>query len=88
MTTKAEPKLLNIHGLARALHIPAAWLKAEATAGRIPCLKIGRRRLFNPAAVKAVLAQRAAEYPANNTKEQDQQRSNAIRRKGLNYEQQ
>ena len=35
------------------------WLRAEAEAGRIPCLKAGRRLLFDPEAVEAVLLQRA-----------------------------
>lgn len=52
--------LLNVHALARKLGLSAAWLKAEAAASRIPCLKIGRRLLFNPAAVESVLAARAA----------------------------
>jgi len=51
--------LYNLHGLADKLNLPAAWLKAEAKAGRLPCLRIGRRRLFSYSAVAAALAQRA-----------------------------
>jgi hypothetical protein len=52
--------LFNLHALARTLGLSAAWLKAEANAGRIPCLKVGRRLLFNPVAVERALAERAA----------------------------
>lgn len=52
--------LLNIHGLARELRLPAAWLQREADRGGIPVLRIGRRRLFNLTAVKRALAERAA----------------------------
>ena len=56
-------ELLNIVGLAANLHLPRVWLNAEADAGRIPCLCVGRQRLFNVSAVRTVLAERAAELP-------------------------
>ena len=59
-----ETELVNILGLARALRLPGAWLKAEAVAGRIPVLRAGRRFLFNVAAVRETLLRRAAELPA------------------------
>ena len=46
------PDLVGVAALARRLKIPAAWLKAETAAGRIPHLKAGRRLLFNLDAVK------------------------------------
>ena len=52
--------LTTLHPLARKLGLPPGWLKAEALAGRIPCLKAGRRLLFNPSAVEASLSARAA----------------------------
>ena len=61
MQTTEEYNLVNLPGLARVLHLPASWLKHEADNGGIPCLRIGRRRLFNLPAVKTVLAERAAE---------------------------
>jgi hypothetical protein len=51
--------LFNVHTLARKLGLSAVWLKAEANAGRIPCLKVGRRLLFNAAAVERALLARA-----------------------------
>jgi hypothetical protein len=55
-----EQNLVNLPGLSRALRLPAQWLKEEADAGGIPCLRVGRRRLFSLPAVKAVLVERAA----------------------------
>ena len=53
-------KLLPLNRLAALLRLPAAWLKAEADAGRLPVLVVGKRRLFNPVAVEEALAERAA----------------------------
>jgi len=41
------------------LGLPAAWLRAEAVAGRVPCLRAGRRLLVNPPAVERALLDRA-----------------------------
>jgi len=54
-------ELMNVHGVARVLRLPVTWLMAEADKGALPCLRIGRRRLFNIRAVKAALAERAAQ---------------------------
>ena len=43
---------------ARQLGVPRSWLRREVKAGRIPCLDIGNRRLFDVEAVKASLDQR------------------------------
>ncbi len=53
------PKLVTVLGLAGHLKLPASWLKAQAQAGRIPSLRVGRRLLFNPDAVERVLLERA-----------------------------
>jgi excisionase family DNA binding protein len=55
-----EAELLSVAALARKLRLPASWLKAEAIAGRIPCLRVGRKMLFNQAAVQQALLSRAA----------------------------
>jgi hypothetical protein len=55
-----DTPLCNLYALARKLGLSAAWLKTEANAGRIPCLKVGRRLRFNPAAVERVLSTRAS----------------------------
>ena len=58
--TPPESNRTNIAGLAMHLNLPQSWLKTEAKEGRIPCLIIGRRTLFNRRAVKEALAARAA----------------------------
>lgn len=52
--------IVSIDELARRLGLSKRWLRAEATARRIPFLKAGRRRLFNVEAVRQALAVRAA----------------------------
>ena len=51
--------LLPLGPMARRLRVPVAWLRAEAEAGRVPHLTAGARLLFDPDAVKRVLAERA-----------------------------
>ncbi len=54
-------QIVPIGKAAEILNVPASWLLAEAKAGRIPCLWVGKRRLrVNPEAVGRVLAERAA----------------------------
>lgn len=45
--------------LAYRTGLSASWLKAEARAGRIPSLRMGRRRMFNIDAVEAAILERA-----------------------------
>ncbi len=66
MNDPPEPRISNLRQLARRTHLPQAWLKAEALAGRIPCLQVGRKLLFNFDAVDEALAQRAATSRAVN----------------------
>lgn len=56
----SQSELVRLSGLATRLRLPARWLKAEAVAGRIPCLKVQRHFLFNVEAVRRSLADRAA----------------------------
>jgi excisionase family DNA binding protein len=51
--------LLPLSRLAARLRLPADWLREEALAGRIPCLRVGRKLLFNADAVEKALAERA-----------------------------
>ena len=57
---ETEAKLVNVLGLSRRLRLPAAWLRAEAEARRIPSLRAGRRLLFSVEAVERALLDRAA----------------------------
>ncbi len=61
MALRNNPDLVPLPTLARLLRLPAAWLRDEAKAGRIPALRAGRKWLFNSTAVQRVLARRAAE---------------------------
>lgn len=54
-TTRLTP--LNI--VARRLRVPLQWLRGEAEANRIPCLRAGRAFLCDLAAVEEVLLVRA-----------------------------
>jgi len=51
---------VNLHALAQYTRLPREWLHREALAGRLPCLRIGHKLLFNPDAVEKALAVRAA----------------------------
>ena len=51
-----DTKFITLRELSRATQLPAAWLRREADAGRLPCIKAGRVRMFDPEAVKAALA--------------------------------
>lgn len=59
MLTTAPPRLLTLGPVARRLRVPVAWLRAEAEAGRVPCLRAGKAMLFAPDAVEQVLVERA-----------------------------
>jgi hypothetical protein len=45
--------------MARILHVPVRWLKAEAEAGRVPHVRAERVLLFDPETVESVLLDRA-----------------------------
>lgn len=61
--------LLSLSGLARHLQLPSEWLRSEALAGRLPCLRAGRRLLFNADAVRRALLRRASEPGSSNDAE-------------------
>jgi hypothetical protein len=52
-------RLLPLNIIARRLRVPVGWLRAEAEAGRVPCLRAGTRYLCDPDAVEAALLKRA-----------------------------
>lgn len=51
---------MSLPRMARTLGVTATWLRSEAEAGRLPCVKAGRRFIFAPQAVQTELARRAA----------------------------
>jgi hypothetical protein len=52
-------RLLNLGQLALDLGLSREWLRIEAEAGRIPCLRVDDRLRFNLAAVEQALLERA-----------------------------
>lgn len=58
-TTPPIETFISVDRAAVRLGVPAAWLRAEARAGRVPCLRAGKRLLVNVAMVRRALAERA-----------------------------
>lgn len=48
-------KLSTTKELAERTGLPVAWLKREADEGRLPCIRVGRRRFFDARAVDEAL---------------------------------
>jgi hypothetical protein len=55
--------LLPLNVAARKLRVPFRWLRAEAEAGRIPCLRTDKQFMCDLEAVEAVLLARARQLP-------------------------
>jgi hypothetical protein len=54
-----DAQLLSLNRLAERTGLSAAWLRREAYAGRLPCIRAGRSWVFDPELVRAALAARA-----------------------------
>ena len=52
-------KYIGLRRAAATLGVPTAWLKREADEKRVPCLLVGRRRMFSVEAVERSLTERA-----------------------------
>ncbi len=50
---RAPGALLTADGVAALLAVPTSWVYAEARAGRIPHVTLGRYRRFRPEAITA-----------------------------------
>jgi len=59
---EATNQLLPLNIVARRLRVPVRWLRAEAEAARIPCLRACNQFLCDVAAVEAALLQRARQH--------------------------
>jgi hypothetical protein len=59
MDTQQTRQLLPLGVTARILHLPAAWLRREAEAGRLPCLCADDRFLFDLDLIRNLLVKRA-----------------------------
>jgi hypothetical protein len=64
-TATPTPLILSLGRMARRLGVAQTWLRSEAEAGRVPCVRAGKRYLFAPEAVERVLSDRAAEGRAD-----------------------
>ncbi|MBL8827827.1 MAG: hypothetical protein JNM18_12690 [Planctomycetaceae bacterium] len=53
--------VLSLPRMARRIGVTQQWLREQADAGHVPCLKAGKRYLFNPEAVEQAVAAKAAE---------------------------
>ena len=53
-------ELLSLSRMARRLGVTQQWLRDQAKAGQVPCLRAGARFLFNAEAVQEALAAEAA----------------------------
>jgi hypothetical protein len=53
-----DAKLLTLNRLSERTGLPTAWLRREADAGHLPCIRAGRLRMFDLAAVLKALAER------------------------------
>lgn len=54
-----DDKYVPLSLLADSLGLPECWLDREVDAGRIPHLRVGRRRFVDPGEVRRILAERA-----------------------------
>ncbi|MGH7172489.1 MAG: hypothetical protein ACRELG_19595 [Gemmataceae bacterium] len=59
MSNTTKSQLIPLNVAARWLRVPVRWLRGEAEAGRIPCLRADNQILCDFEAVQAVLLERA-----------------------------
>ena len=58
--TTETSSFLPVGPAAALLGVPVKWLRREADAGRVPCLRAGDRVLFNIRAAEQALLERAS----------------------------
>lgn len=61
-----EPMLLTLSQAARCLRVPVRWLRAEALAGRLPCVPAEKQILFSREALEGALLRRAESEKVGN----------------------
>ena len=62
-----DRRLYPLGLMARTLGVPTRWLRSEAEAGRLPCVKAERALLFDPEAVERILVERAQQPQSETT---------------------
>lgn len=60
-------RLMKVEEVAAQLGVPRSWVYTAAESGRLPSLKIGKYRRFDPIAVAAWLAEQQADSRLKNT---------------------
>jgi len=68
-----DDRLVSLRALAQSLRVPAKWLRSEAEAGRLPCLRAGRKFLFSVKAVERALLARAESLTAHSATPPDEE---------------
>lgn len=69
-----QKSLSTVRQAAESCGVPIGWLKAEAEAGRVPYLRVGRSMLFNVEALASALERLAAgEQPIPSAKKTERQ---------------
>lgn len=67
MSEESKPsELMQLRRMAREIGVNYQWLRQTAEAGKVPCLKVGRRYLFNRQATIQAVAKLAAESRIQN----------------------
>ncbi len=62
-------RLLTAKEVAHLLAVPESWVREATREGRIPHLKLGRYRRYQPAAIDAWLAENSGECNAANSRD-------------------
>ncbi len=62
MSNMTPSQLVPLNIAARWLRVPLRWLRAEAEAGRIPCLRADSQILCDLEAVESALLKRAHQH--------------------------
>ena len=58
-------ELFGLSRMSRRLGVTQQWLREQAEARKVPCLKAGKRYLFNPVAVQEALVAKATHVAAS-----------------------
>jgi hypothetical protein len=59
MTSISDRRLVTDSQMARILRVHVRWLRAEADAGRLPCVRAETRYLFDRQLIEQTLLERA-----------------------------
>jgi len=60
LSEPSAPRLVNAETAAKMLDVPPSWLMSEARKGRVPHVKLGKYRRFDPSALAEWARERAS----------------------------